>query len=74
MPAAVRCDGRVAIVSGDVAALLGELKGAVGAGGLVRDGDVEVCVCLSFCVRVRACACVRVFACGLFVSSQAIAA
>jgi hypothetical protein len=31
-------------VSGDVAALLGELKGAVGAGGLVREGDVEVCV------------------------------
>ena len=29
-------------VSGDVGALLAELKGAVGAGGLVREGDVEV--------------------------------
>eukprot|EP00961_Rhodomonas_salina_P008240 111903-Rhodomonas_salina.1 len=29
-------------VSGDVDALLSDIKGAVGAGGLVREGDVEV--------------------------------
>ena len=29
-------------VSGDMEALLAELKTAVGAGGLVREGDVEI--------------------------------
>ena len=56
-------------VSGDMEALLAELKTAVGAGGLVREGDVEIQVSmppLCFWVGVGACvhACIPAYMCA----------